>query len=160
MKKFNKTIHIIMESLSEFADSEMVKQLKQDVKEACDTAGCGTLSSHDNLGGLDIYVEERPNEFYIYVGDKGNAMNKVFAKLQEKYPNIKQDDKSEMFGTVFTIEREPKQIVEYVGSNACCANCVHLGENGWCDYQQDWMPEDKLNEIRCEMWKQDVNIDD
>ena len=120
----------------------------------------GTLSSHDNLGGLDIYVEERPTEFYIYVGDKGNAMTKVFEKLQEKYPNIKQDDKAEMFGTVYTFDKEPKQIVEYIGSNACCANCAHLGENGWCDYQQDWMPKDKLNEISCGAWKQDVNIDD
>lgn len=130
MNKFNKTIHTILESLNDFADSEQVKQLKQEVKEVCDTVGCGGLVSHDNLGGLDIYVEERPNEFYIYVGNKGNVMNKVFKKLQEKYPNIKQDDKAEMFGTVFTIEKEPKQIVEYVGSDACCANCANLDENG------------------------------
>lgn len=160
MNKFNKTIHTILESLNDFADSEQVKQLKQEVKEVCDTVGCGGLVSHDNLGGLDIYVEERPNEFYIYVGNKGNVMNKVFKKLQEKYPNIKQDDKAEMFGTVFTIEKEPKQIVEYVGSDACCANCANLDENGWRIYQQDWMPKDKLYEISCSAWKQDVNIDD
>jgi len=160
MNKFNKTIHTILESLNDFADTEQVKQLRQDIKEACDAVGCGGLVSHDNLGGLDIYVEERPNEFYIYVGNKGNIMTKVFTKLQEKYPNIKQDDKAEMFGTVFTIEKDQKQIVEYVGSKVSCANCMHLGENGWCDYQQDYMPEDKLNEISCEMWKQNVYIDD
>ena len=149
-----------MESLSEFADSEMVKQLKQDVKEACDTAGCGTLSSHDNLGGLDIYVEERPNEFYIYVGTKGAAMDKVFNKLKEKYPNIQQNTKSELFATIYTIDKKQEQIVEWSGGKACCANCSNLGENGWCSYQQEWMPKDKLYEISCNAWKQDVNIDD